>query len=383
MKKGIIFSGLGVLIGVCIVLAAAEAFAGLDTDTLVKIAINEANQEIGRRLLGSETSQDPLLAKILKGADIKLKIFESDDEDESSSLGFEYSYSKDIANYAFNPEKVEHSGFALNLAATGNVAFKQEVNPNDFLDTNISFVWFLSKGGVLPKQLDFALLNKLEDTAAEANTIQELNNLAEWKTLSETIRKNLSDQFYFDVSATGGLEADQTFDHKQYYYGLHAGILAKGWNSDKSFFARFNILDYPAALLRWISGVDKQWRPRGSAFPEFLIGVDHVDPNEETPRETLAGDDSSFERIRFEASFRTLAAAFNNADVFLEANYRYYQEINPSYRVEAEGLDVYSYFTIALVMPKANGLYVSYTTGKLPLDSKDDQVYELGFKYQF
>lgn len=382
MKTRIQFFALWIPIMFLLVFAIASA-EGLETETVFNTAITGGNQELRQRLFGVTESQQTVLEKILKGADIKLKVFESDDENESSSLGFEYSYSKDIAKYAFEVEKSQHAGLVMNFDATGNVAFKREVNPNDFLDTNLSLVWFLSKGGVLPKKLDFAILNRLEDATVKVNNITELENLAEWRKLSETIQNQLTDQYYFDLSAKGGLESDQSFNTKQYYYGLHAGLIAKGWNANKSVLARFNILDYPTALLRLISGADKHWRPRGSSFPEFLIGIEHVDPDSDTPRETLAGDDSSYERIRFEASFRTLAVTYNNSDAFLEANYRHYEEISPSDSVEATGLDTYSYFTIALVMPKANGLYLSYTSGELPLDRKNDQVYELGFKYKF
>jgi hypothetical protein len=355
----------------------------VEKKTVLNLAVTEGDQALGQRLYGDMGKQMPVLEKILKGANIKLKVFESEDENESASLGFEYVYSKDIARYEFEKKNKQHAGLVMNFDANGNFAFDQDVNPNDFLDTNISLIWYRSIGGVLSKETDFKLMNQIEDVAVEAKTIPELENLPEWRKLSEVIRNQLTDQYYFDLSATGGLESDQTFETKQYYYGVQIGLKVKGWNADRSAWASFNIFDYPAALLRVFSGVDKNWRPRGSSFPEILIGIDHIEPDAGTPRETIASDDSAFERIRFETSFRTLAASYNGVNAFLEANYRYYEEIDPSDNTEASELETYSYFTIALLMPKANGLYFSYTTGKLPLDVKEDQVYEIGFKYNF
>ncbi|MBN1931890.1 MAG: hypothetical protein JW786_09820 [Desulfobacterales bacterium] len=380
MKARIQFAMLWMPILLVLAFTSAEA---VETEAVINSAVREGNHELGQRLFGTMGKQQSVLEKIMKGANIKLKVFESDDKDESASLGFEYSYSKDFACYVFEGKEKRHAGLVMNFDANGNVAFDRNVNPNDFMDTNISLLWYRSKGGVLPKETDFKLLNQIEDTAVKAETITELERLPEWRELSETIQSQLTDQYYFDLSATGGLESDQSFEAKQYYYGLHIGLVAKGWNADKSVWAKFNIFDYPTALLRLISGADKHWRPRGSSFPEFLVGIDHIESDTGTPRETIADDNSAFERIRFEISFRTLAANYNDANAFLEANFRHYEEIDPSDRVKASGLDTYTYFTIALVMPKANGLYFSYTTGELPLDTKEDQVYEIGFKYKF
>ncbi|WP_345972168.1 hypothetical protein [Sulfurimonas diazotrophicus] len=384
MKRGSSLCALvaGIMSAFFLVLNPARAHAEINTATIVNASKSGVSRLLDERQPLADAAQHSILETMLKGADIKLKVFESDDN-ASTSLGFEYEYSRDIAQYAFRSEKATHTGLALNFSASGNVAFEQSANPRNLTDTRFSFGYYFSTGGVLPGTPDFALLNRLEDAAAEANTTDELRQLSAWKELAKAVRNQLSDQYYFDLSVKGGLEADQSFKAKQYYYGLYANMIAKGWNAETSVLAQFNILDYPAALLRLLSGVDDTWQPRGSSFPEFLIGIDQVDPDSDTPRQIIAGDESSFTRMRFEASFRTLAATYNDADAFIEANYRYYQEINPSSAVKAAGLDTYSFFTVALVMPEAEGLYVSYSDGKLPLDRQNDQVYELGFKYKF
>ena len=48
---------------------------------------------------------------------------------------------------------------------------------------------------------------------------------------------------------------------------------------------------------------------------------------------------------------------------------------------ERANLDEQRYLTAALSLD--NGMFASYTTGKLPLDAQNDQVYEVGFHYKF
>ena len=364
---------------------AADVEDTVLTEENIAKSITDGDLDLGLRLFGILGEQNSALEKILKGAKIKLKFFESQDEDDPASFGFEYDYSKDFAHHRFKGEN--RSGLTGNFGASGNVAFDRDVNPNNFLDTSFSFLWYYSIGGFKDvsdeaEKIAPDVIREWLNASVEAETLEELDNLPEWHKLSQAIRNRLTDQYYFDLSAKGGLESDQSFDNKQYYYGLHLGFVARGWNADESALAKFNILDYPAALLRILSGVDSKWRPRGSAFPEFLVGIDHVEPEDDNPRKTMANDDSSFDRVRLEASFRTLAATYKNASAFLEANFRHYEELSPSESVEDAGLDSYTYFTVALTMPSANGIYVSYTTGELPMDHKDDQVYELGFKYR-
>jgi hypothetical protein len=176
-----------------------------------------------------------------------------------------------------------------------------------------------------------------------------------------------------------GLESNQSFDDKQYYYGLQSGFDIKAWNPDSAL-AQFNILDYPFALTRMIMGNDPRWMPRGSALPTFLVGIDQVIPQDADPR-TLAGDDSAFPRFRFEAAYRTLVGHVGGQPAFFEVNFRHYHEIGASETVVSASLDRYTYVAAALLLPK--GMYVSYSAGKLPLDAEDDRVFELGFHYGF
>jgi len=357
--------------------------SGQDKENTLKHLLKEIAKDqphLVRRLAGSEAFKDTLMGRLFEVANIELKVF--DDDEASAAIGFSYSYSKDIQRHEF--KDIRHSGLVLNFATSGNVAFDSDKNPNDFLDSRLSLLLYKSYGGVLAfNEKNYALLNELEDVASAITDKEELNNLPAWQKLSTIVMAQLSDQYYWDFSLNGGLETDQSFDNEQYYYGAHLTFIPKGWNSEQSALAKFNLLDYPAALTRLLTGVDKSWMPRGSAFPEFLFGIDYVDPQQNDLRETIAGDDAEYERLRFEVSFRTLVGHYQGSSAYLEANLRHYQELDPSDNVKSANLDEFTYFTIALTFPDANGLFISYTTGELPFDNESDQVYEIGFKYNF
>lgn len=189
----------------------------------------------------------------------------------------------------------------------------------------------------------------------------------------------MTNQLFLRGSAEGGLESNQDFTLKQYTYGANLSIIAKGWGKD-SWIGHANILDYIPAALRVLSGTDSNFEPRGSAFPTFMIGFDQVMPQDMDPR-AVVGDTSDFTRLRAEIGFRTSVGQWENDSIFLEANIRHYQEINASNAVKAADLDTNTFFTLALQLPM--NTYVAYTTGKLPLDQENDQVYEAGFKYKF
>ncbi|MGA1794562.1 MAG: hypothetical protein ACMUIL_01780 [bacterium] len=325
--------------------------------------------------------EDSPLRKIVDNVEIRLKAFDSDTEEDNGSLGFSYTYSKDIARYNFSQQKnARHTSLALNFSSEGNVAFDREINPEDFMDTDLSLLLFHSTGGVDSASADVSdLLNELEDIAVEQPTREDL---LKNKAVQEAVRINrshLSTQIYTELSVDAGMESNQSFTKKQYYYGLHAGLDVKAWNPDSTL-AKYNILDYPFALTRYLLGNDPKWMPRGSVLPTLLVGIDQVNPQDNDPRE-LAGDDTDFARIRMEASYRTLVGHMNGHSTFFEMNFRYYQELDPVDTIKDATLDQYTSLSAALLLPR--GMYISYATGRLPLDAEEDRVYELGFRYSF
>ena len=78
---------------------------------------------------------------------------------------------------------------------------------------------------------------------------------------------------------------------------------------------------------------------------------------------------------------RTPVARWEGDPIFFSANYRIYKEINAIAAVKNADLASFDYF-VATLGP-TDGAFISYTTGKLPLDATNDHVYMIGFKTHF
>lgn len=347
-------------------------------DALFDVALD--NIDVANGLLRSVSSGTTPLGRLFEDLNIELKAFESDDNDKDTALGVGYDYEK-AARKEFRNEANRFSGLKGSFSARGNVAFQSSKNPRDFLETKLSLAYFSSRGGVLGETDEaFAQeLNDLEDKLVEYEDLDALLNSAEWRRFKDLTADHLTDQFYYAAAIDAGLESDQKFDVKQFTFGLDIGLIPRGWG-EKSFLGSINVFDYIPALIRVWSGQDKSFIPRGSGFPTVNLGFDRVQPQDEDPRNE-AGDDSDFWRYDIEIGFSSLLGRWNGANVTWENNFRHYAEINADDTTEDAGLDDYTYFVSAVTM--ANGMFISYSTGELPFDTKSDQVYEVGLKYRF
>jgi hypothetical protein len=318
--------------------------------------------------------------KFLKDLNLKFKTFKAND-DSSEALGISYNFSKDINKRLFAENNANQAGLSFSVNLEGNVSFNREVNPNDFLNSNLSLHFFNSLGGAVKVNDEVKTeLNKLADELANIENRDDLFKSQVLKTFTDTMLKNMTSQFYADFSLVGGLESNQSFTEKQYYYGGQLGFDAKAWNPN-SILAQYNIFDWPFAAIRWLSGTDDKFSPRGSTIPTVLFGIDLVDPQSGVIKQ-VHSDKSTFTRFRLEAAFRTpIVEVMKNNLAYFEADYRYYDEFNPSDETKKENLSNYGYFSSALIL--SNGIFISYSTGKLPMDVKNDEVYELGFKFNF
>lgn len=356
----------------------ADVVTGPDAGS-VRRSILEDPETINRAVRDLFVDDNPL-RKLIDAANIKFKVFDSDKSGKETSLGISYDFSRDINRYYFSNETARNDGLSLNISAKGNVAFDKSANPRDFLDTKVSFLGFASRGGAITTTREVQEhLNHLEDAAAESTTREELLKNPATVEAARIIRAHMSTQYYVELVANGGIESDQSFSQKQYTYGGHLALDIKGWNPDSPW-ARFNVFDYPFAVTRLFLKNDAEWSPRGSAFPTVMVGVDQVMPTGHNPR-AMVGDTSDFSRFKLQAGYRTMVGHINGQAAFFEANVRYYQELGASAAVKAASLDSTTVFTAVLLLPK--GMFVSYSTGRLPFDVKDSQVYEAGFQYSF
>jgi hypothetical protein len=320
--------------------------------------------------------------QFLRDVNFRFKAFEADSAE--AALGFSYDYKKSLQGYelACGADTCVR-GLDLNLAANGNVAFNEERNPNNLLDTALSFAYFQSTGGVSkPSDATTQQFRALRDQFVLAESEEEEEAIV--RKIEDLVRPVLTDQFYWEVAGDVSLESNQQFTRKQWTYGVHGVFEAKGWSNDSAF-AKFNLFDYPFAALRALTGYENCpgggstcFIPRGTALPTVLVGFARVTPEDDDPR-AQAGDTSDFDRVRFEASFRTPIARVGDDRLYVSVNYRHYKELDASAGVKSLGLDDFSFYTI--VLGGSQGVYVSYSDGRLPLDAASDQVFELGYQF--
>jgi len=315
---------------------------------------------------------------------LRPKVFHAKGAPDEAALGFEYDFSKALANRVYLESSAHPLGLSLNVEAKGNVAFTASKNPDDFLESSVSFHFFQGLGGINPLVIEkgpkwFEARNEATKAAGEIPPSPNWRDDPRYIRSAEMIAHAILPQFFYDVRGHAMLESDQKFDNKQYVYGLQAGMVYRDW-ADTSWVRWLNFFDYPFALIR---SIDQRIpiEPSGRALPVILGGVDLVDPSGNDARLDVDPDEDAFPRGRFEVTFKTLAIRLRNQDLWFSASYRYFQEFGASSLIRHADLDSQNYFVLQMDLPYH--FNVSYSNGRLPLDNDDDEVYALGWKLNF
>lgn len=333
--------------------------------------------DVWKILVDNAIKSDSVKWKYLDDLNLKFKTFQTEDN-SNTTLGLSYDFSFDWANFKDTNDRRMSQTFGLD--AKGNIAFDKSLNPNDFLESNVNYnlTWFF--GGVI-KNSDSQIFNELniiEDKLVNYDDPSSPEALKLWNEFGQKLK--LSNQYYFSVEPKFGFESNQDFSKTQFAPGLKLNLGAKAW-SNTSTLSKLNIFDYPFALIRVITKVDKKFTPYGATIPTIQFGLDYVLPQNDTIRETLVGNLNPFLRTKIEASFRTYVSKIKNQKIFFNANFRFYQELSAEEVVKNANLASNTYFVMAL--QSSSGFYVSYANGSLPFDAKDDKVYSIGFNYKF
>lgn len=345
----------------------------------------------------------PLVKKVqarlgfLDDLNIELKWFNAGDDEQNPSLGVAYHLGTKIDSWNLGKEECgevcTRIGADLDFDARGNVAFQQEDNPEDFLDTKLALELFGSHGG--PQIQDdtwAATYRKLGEDLANAATQEEVDEVQ--RKIHQHVRDALDDQFFADLAARVSYEANQDFSAQQLVYGARLGTEIKGWSDlyatsygDTNWLSRINLPDYPFAALRFLTktgdcGDDSRcFVPRGVTFPSALASLVLVDPQDDEERKMAGGNLTPFPRFDVELNFKTLAMTLFETDLYFSANFRFYQEIGADDSVQDADLDQFDYF-MATLGPSA-GPFVRYAHGKLPFDQRTEDVIEVGLKADF
>ena len=315
--------------------------------------------------------------KFLDDLNIAFKTFQSKDS-STTALGFTYDFNFDYAKFIEKDKnRISHT---LGLSAKGNVAFNKKANPNNFLETKVNYSYANFSGGVVNQNDStvFAKLNDIEDKLKKIKDMKSKEAIALWDEFGNNLK--LTNQYYYGISPKFAFESNQDFSRTQFTPGVIFDLGAKAWDKD-NLLSNFNLLDYPFALLRLITGTDKSFTVYGSTIPTVQFGFDYVLPSKDTVRKKLVGNLDPFPRFKFETSFRTFISRIHKENIFFNADYRFYQELNATAQIKNANLSSINYFVMSL--QSTSGLYVSYATGRLPFDAKDDQVYSIGFNYKF
>lgn len=311
---------------------------------------------------------------IFKNLKLRFKTFQASDSNKTS-LGFGYNWNYDI-NRKKNTD-YERTGFLAKINTEGNVAFKKSLNPADFQQAHLILGKYGFLGGTV-KKVDkevTAALNAVNQKLASITDKDELKRSPLWNEITEAM--GITNQYHYDISLLGGWEGSQDFSKGQVTYGGQLRFSAKAY-SNKNVLAHLNILDYPFALIRFLTGTDGSVEPYGAALPIITIGIDLIKPSRDNERKQMLGTEDQFTRFRFETGFRTLITNVAGSSIFFNAAYRFFNELSAPKLIKEAGLNRFSY--LSCTISGADTYFVSYSFGKLPFDRSNNAVYELGFK---
>ncbi|HWA10054.1 MAG TPA: hypothetical protein VG838_11435 [Opitutaceae bacterium] len=366
---------------------AASAFAALQglagKPSAADAILHDPNLE--RELVDSFVKQlgagDDRLSGLINDLHLQPKVYQVKGAKDESVLGLEYAYERSVAGRVINPDSRDPYGLSLNFHAKGSVTADAAKNPNNFLDTGITFNLFQAVGGVEPMIFTEAAAAAMNEAVIAATKIPttgaEREKDPRWAALARAWSTHIRPQALWFVAGSGTLESDQKFANKQWTYGGQAGVSVRDWR-DSSLATWLNLPDYPFAVLRALTDQTESFRPSGHAFPTFIGGLDLVDPKDNKDRLAADPDPGAYQRVRGEIAFKTKAALLFGKPVWLAASYRVFEETGASAAIKAAKLDKFEYFSAELDF--VNDFSVTYSSGKLPLDRKSDQVFSLGYK---
>ncbi|WP_273426076.1 hypothetical protein [Marinobacter sp.] len=116
-----------------------------------------------------------------------------------------------------------------------------------------------------------------------------------------------------------------------------------------------------------------------------VLRYGRVNPEKDTEREAVLGAAlDNYNRAELEAHWQiNLSGAGPDGFQFssFEANYRYFQEINPDDRVKETGIDDFRLLTFLLRLNK--DWSIAYSSGEFPFNLRDDRIFQLGYTFEF
>jgi len=322
--------------------------------------------------------KDTVIAKWINDLNIDFKTLQNSDSSQSS-LGF--SYKLNIERASIKQKREIISGKSISFESKGNVSFKKVFGWCFFKISKISLNFFNLFGGKNVSnitEIETKLSRLKKQIAIKYKSDREIVKSEEWNEYNRAFPITNDWILKYDINA--GIESNQDFSKVQNTLGARFGAGVKAWD-ENNIIAKLNVIDYPFALIRRITGYDYELKSSGATIPSLLVGFDYVIPSNDTIRENIEGELNPYPRLNFEIGYRTVISEVASQTLFFNCSYRYFVELGASHSIKDNMLDKFSYFTSSL--SASSGFYISYSYGKLPFDRQNDAVYELGFKYKF
>lgn len=298
--------------------------------------------------------------------------------DESWLIKYDYDSSR---SWELNPTlKGDIYSFGSGGAAffaKGAYTFSDEGNPNDYSKIGGQYKKRWLNVNVISRQL----------TAEENQQVDEcMRNSPDFSVTVNQCRRQLGfgatefSMLYFDVDAHFNIEGNKDFDERNYVYGV--GIKFSAMPKKTSWVHALNILEYPGRLLR-------QSGEPYTMLPIFSLGVEQVDPKEDTRRSGLVDNAERYDRFYAEIRHTSPLGMIKDSPVKLSLNYQYFEEIDAPEAIKSAGYDVNQFYTVAFQVPSKilpffatseSEFIVSYSEGELPFGRTDEKIFEIGWK---
>ena len=296
--------------------------------------------------------ESPALSNAVGNIPLSLTFKLLDRENADSVLGLAFSYSKDFSRTTYSDKGSREWSYRFNFNADGVVTQNSEENPRDFLNAKLAFYGSSTPSFNLKKTVDgLSHLYCYEDP----NAIDDVD-CAKWTATDiSKFFEPVGSAFYIDYGLDVGYETDQEIAAKNQTFGLFTFIAYEDFHRDT--FIGYNNIK-----------------------PSIRLAADSVQPSKETPR-AMAGDDSSYTRLSGEFSLVVPLTKLVGVPYSFTFSYRAFEELDASDVVKKAKLDSYQLKTFSLASPI--GLFVSYSSGRLPFGLADENTVELGYKIYF
>jgi hypothetical protein len=295
--------------------------------------------------------QSPILSNKFNNLPITMQFKLMERENANAVIGLEFSYSKAFNQTVYSSEGDREHSYQFQLDIDGVVTQNAEENPRNFISGKLAIAGRLMpsfnleklKAGLVPEYCDDeAHIDNTECFLLQADGV-------------DAFFEPMGSAFYLNYGADLGYETDQRFEAKNQTFG------------------GFLFVAYEDMRMDTLMGYN-------NIKPSLRIAAETVDPNLKTPR-AIAGDNSSYTRLSGEFSLIVPLQKLAGLPYYLTFNYQIYGEIGASDIVKSADLDAYQLKTYSLNTP--TGIFVSYSSGRLPFSLQNESTVELGFQTYF